>query len=107
MIKLKNLLLLLVVFFANQLCAIPAQNSIAVNKCYATEENVFLLVNSRWLSAEAVNFTTNGIFVMEDGEWLSIEEAIRCDTYWTWTCNNCGAANVQGYDTCINCGETR
>lgn len=68
MTKLKHLMLLLTVFFLNnQLSAMPAQTSITVNQCYATEEAVFLLVGTRWLGAEAVNFTTNGTFVLEDG----------------------------------------
>ncbi len=101
------MLLLTVVLFANQLNAIPQQNAITVNQCCTNEEAVFLLVGTRWLGAEAVNFTTDGIYVMEEGVWLSIEEAVECDDYWTWTCRKCGAANVQGWDVCINCGETR
>ncbi len=62
MTKIQYAIFLLTVFlFTSHLSAIPQQPSITVNQCYTTKEAVFLLVGTRWLSAEAVNFTTDGI----------------------------------------------
>lgn len=93
--------------FSNHLLAISVEKPITISHSYSSNEAVYILVGTRWLGAEALSVTPQGTFVLEGGSWLSIEEAINCDSYWTWTCRNCGAINVQGNSSCSTCGKYR
>jgi len=73
-----------------------------IDQVVANEQGVFLLVNGCWLSSQAMQATSDEILVLENGEWIPLQEAVRCDSYHVWKCPICGTYNPQGVSRCRN-----
>lgn len=106
-------LFLFILCFSNALQAFHENaclsNSIAccVDRVITHEQGVVLLVDNFWLGAQGMQATQDGIWVLENGEWLPLAEVIRCDNYYVWQCRKCHAWNPEGTDRCYRCGAPR
>jgi hypothetical protein len=76
-----------------------------IDQVVIDEQGVFLLIDGCWLGAEGMQATQEGILVLENGAWLPLQEAVRCDNYYVWKCRNCGYYNPQGVSKCLRCGK--
>lgn len=56
-------------------------NQQSIDRIITNEHGVFLQIEDKWLQAEELQVFSGGILVMEGGEWLTLEEAIKCDHY--------------------------
>lgn len=80
-----------------------------VNCVMTNEEGVFLKIADDWIATEALQATGEGMFVLVNSEWMTIEEALenpKC-TRGTWTCDRCGFVNYDGIEACGVCGKPR
>ncbi len=76
-----------------------------VDQVVSDEQGVFLLLDGCWLGTQGMQATPEGILVLENGEWIPLQEAIRCDNYYVWKCRNCGYYNPQGVFKCMRCSK--
>ncbi len=76
-----------------------------VDQVVSDEQGVFLLIDGCWLGTQGMQATPEGILVLENGEWIPLQEAVRCDNYYVWKCRNCGYYNPQGVFKCRRCGK--
>jgi hypothetical protein len=77
-------------------------NNYQVDQVISTDEGIFLLIDDRWIGAEGVLAMPNSFLLLENGQWVSLEEVFDCDTYKTWRCRVCGWVNPQGVTKCRN-----
>ena len=78
-----------------------------VDQIITSEEGVFLLVDGFGLGAQGMQAVQEGILVLENGEWMTLEEAVRCDNYYVWQCRACKAWNSEGTSKCYRCKTPR
>jgi len=88
--------------FDNTYCCDQPFDSQNIDQVVVNEHGVFILVDGCWLSSQGMQITEVGIFILEDGNWMPLHEVVRCDNYYTWKCNICGACNPQGVSRCMN-----
>jgi hypothetical protein len=91
----------------NDVLIVNNANQCLVDKMITHEKGVVLLVNNFWIGAQGVQATEAGILVLENGEWMPLSEAIKCDDYFTWQCRKCKAWNPQGSNRCMKCLSPR
>lgn len=87
--------------------AIANPDTCQVDRVIIHEQGVVLLVDNFWIGAQEMQATPDGILVLENGEWIPLSEAIRCQDYYTWQCRVCKAWNAQGASKCGRCGKSR
>lgn len=58
-------------------------NNYHVDQVISTDEGVFLLVADQWIGAEGVLAMPNSFLLLENGQWVALEEVLNCDTYKT------------------------
>jgi hypothetical protein len=83
--------------------------STLVSHCIANQEGVFLQIGNRWIATEGLQISKEEIFVMVNGEWITIAEALEnpeCARA-TWKCSVCGFVNYDGISACGVCGTPR
>ena len=73
-----------------------------VEQVITNEQGVFLLIDGCWIGAQGMQATQDGIFVLENGEWISLFEAKNCNKNYVWRCPICGTWNVQNGLPCSN-----
>ncbi len=73
-----------------------------VGQVIATEQGLFLLIDGCWIRAQGMQATQEGIFILENEEWISLTEAKRLDNNYVWKCPICGTWNVQNGQPCSN-----
>ncbi len=78
-----------------------------VDQIITNEQGVFLLVDGFWLGSQGMQAVPDGILVLENGEWMTLEEAVRGDNYYVWQCRACKAWNPQGTSKCCRCKTPR
>ena len=80
-----------------------------VDQVISNEQGVFLLINDFWLCTEAFQITGLDSFVLLNGEWLSLSEAIESGTCHlsSWKCKRCERYNLEGVNACAYCGKPR
>ena len=83
------------------------ENQNRISHIITNDQGILLCVGDEWIQAEALHVACSGIFVLADGEWVSVEEAIelggRRDT---WKCK-CGFENYVDFNYCSVCGAER
>lgn len=97
----------------NSMCAIDdgrAESEIPIiEHIIANEEGVFLQVGNTWIATEGLQVSSGEIFVLIEGEWMTISEAVEnpdCARA-TWKCEVCGFINYDGIAVCGVCGTPR
>jgi hypothetical protein len=70
---------------------------------------VFLQVGNSWIATEGLQVSGEKMFVLVNGEWITIAEALEnpeC-VRATWKCEVCGFINYDGISACGVCGTPR
>lgn len=62
----------------------------------ANEQGVFLLIDGCWLGTQGMQATFEGILVLENGQWILLQEAVKCDNYYVWQGRKCKVWNPEG-----------
>ena len=80
-----------------------------IDKIITNEQGVFLLIDGCWIGTQGMQATQGGIFVLENGEWMSVLEAIEGGIFplETWECSRCHFMNYEGISACGVCGKPK
>jgi hypothetical protein len=73
------------------------------------DEGVFLQIGNTWIATEGLQILEEEIFVLVNGEWITIAKALEnpeCARA-TWKCAVCGFVNYDGISACGVCGTPR
>ena len=85
----------------------PIENQNEISRILTSDQGILIRIGEEWIQAEALHAASSGMFVLLDGEWVSVEEAIelggRRDT---WKCK-CGFENYVDFNYCSVCGAER
>ncbi len=73
-----------------------------IDKIITNEQGVFLLIDGCWIGTQGVHVTQDGMFVLENGEWISLFEARGRSNNYVWQCPICKTWNVQNGQPCSN-----
>ena len=75
-------------------CAFAQLQAYAEESIISNEQGMFLSVDGKWFRVEDAEITEDGTKVLVEGSWMSLNEALKCDSYWTWTCPICGTCRI-------------
>ena len=78
-----------------------------IDQVITDEQGVFLLIDGCWLGTQGMQATSEGTLVLENGAWIPLQEAVRCDNYYVWQCRHCKYWNPQGINKCLRCQYPR
>ncbi len=111
------LLLLLTLCFSNASHAFEDENyypevkqeSPLIRHIIKSEEGVFLQIGDGWILTEGLQASAEGIFVIVNGEYMTVEAALENSecVRKTWVCKKCGFINYDGIAACALCGKPR
>lgn len=72
------------------------------------EEGFIITIDDNiFINTQGIQTTSNGIFLLENGSWISLSDIMADQDNYTWTCRNCGARNPQGTSSCLRCRNPR
>lgn len=78
-----------------------------IDQVITDEQGVFLLIDGCWLGSQGMQATSEGILILENGEWIPLQEAVKCDNYYVWQCRNCKKWNSESTSRCYYCKKSR
>ena len=78
-----------------------------IHQVVTNDQGVFLLIDSSWLQSQGMQATPNGVLVLQNGEWMTLEAAIECGSFYAWQCRRCLTWNAEGRSKCFSCRTPR
>ena len=80
-----------------------------VDQMITNQSGVFLRVGDCWIVAAGLYASSDGLFVLIYGNWMTVEEALEIPEckLKTWVCSRCKFINYEGVNVCGVCGKPR
>ena len=79
-----------------------------IEQVITNDEGICLLIGNSWLMTKGMQASNEGMFVLVNEEWMSIDEAVECgDFQASWKCSRCGRSSMDGINTCPYCGKPK
>lgn len=85
----------------------PSVERQRIEQIITDDEGVYVLIDGFWLGSQGIQATPEEILVLEDGEWIPLQEAIRSDNYYVWQCRKCRAWHSEARSSCYRCSTAR
>ena len=91
-----------------QVLGLSSTEAPLIEQVMTNHQGVCLQIGDSWLVTKGLQASDAGIFVLVEGEWVPLSEAVAWGEFEaSWQCARCGRNNMDGISTCPYCGKSK